>query len=39
MNPTIKIKVFINEDGVSCVMKDTDLQISRALKLPHFSVW
>ena len=23
----IKIKVFINEDGVSCVMKDTDLPV------------
>lgn len=26
-NPPIKIKVFLNEDGVSCVLKDTDLPI------------
>jgi hypothetical protein len=27
LKPTIKIKVFISEDGVSCVMKDTDLPV------------
>ena len=25
--PTIKIKVFVNEDGVSCAMKDTNLPV------------
>lgn len=27
LRPTIKIKVFLNEDGVSCVVKDTDYNV------------
>ena len=26
-NPPIKIKVFLNEDGISCVMKDANLPV------------
>jgi hypothetical protein len=27
LKPTIKIKIFIGEDGISCAMKDTDLPV------------